>query len=976
MDTLEFLQTVLPEDGIKYLALIDPKTGKPAHKPYENLIDMAKAVEEYDAKPVQVYHACGAYKEPFIEVDGKKRWRVKENQFKAKAFWLDVDCGLVKSEKGEGYPTKKDALVAIKQLCGKIGLPAPLIIDSGNGLHIYWPLTKAISSSTWIKIANRFKAVTIHLGLIADPTATADFARVLRPVGSTNKKKELKTVVAKNSVEAITPEKFVEALKSVDLPKQEPQKKVDINDDLIAHAPVSVPSFVEVISEKCAQVGVMRDTLGDVNYEHWRGVIGIIKHCEEGIEKAREWSAKRAETGHEQVDVEQKYDTWSSPPTTCEFFSKCNPVGCEGCQFSGKIKSPIVLGRKEPEPQAIEVEAKVDGMQLQVVVPEFPQGYGYGNNAMTRYMKDKDGITHPFSFCHNLFYPIHRIRKEDGAFSLGMRMHLPDKRTREFEIETKLLASPQRLIEGLANHELLPNNAKDSSMHMTAYLRDSLEKLKQEAEELNTYTSFGWKNDFQGFLLGDRLYHQDGTVRKVLVGGYAKDRAADFPTPTGNAGGYADALNYLYARDGMEPMQYVIIAGFGSVLSPLSESMYKGLTFAVVGEQTAKGKTTVCWASLYAFGDADRMSLKTEENATTNARYARLGTYGNIPMLIDELTNIDPEEFSKFAYTVSLGQEKERLTLGKGNSGVRFAEAQTWGMNLFVTANKDLHAAMAVRQSNTQAEAVRMIQIKIDRYDMPELKMSEVEAAKRKMSINKGTAGDLFLRYITANLDDVMRRMADWGVRFENDMPDVRYRFYRNHAICSFTALEISNSLGITKFDVEKLYSFVINLFLELAVSVKEQNTITPEDALNRMLNDLSARILVTNEYRDGRDTRGPEDAQKVYGGAIAGRYIIGNINNKDNPLTGKLFLVKKEIMDWCLKHRVDHKHMVEVAMKMGVATDPKEKFNVGRGTKVSAGQHRCVCIDMLKLESMYAEAPKLTIASVTKLEGSQVANN
>jgi hypothetical protein len=416
MDTLEFLQTVLPEDGIKYLALIDPKTGRPAHKPYENLIDMAKAVEEYDAKPVQVYHACGAYKEPFVEVDGKKRWRVKENQFKAKAFWLDVDCGLVKSEKGEGYPTKKDALVAIKQLCGKTGLPAPLIIDSGNGLHIYWPLTKAISSSTWIKIANRFKAVTIHLGLIADPTATADFARVLRPVGSTNKKKELKTVVAKNSVEAITPEKFVEALKSVDLPKQEPQKKVDINDDLIAHAPVSVPSFAEVISEKCAQVGVMRDTLGDVNYEHWRGVIGIIKHCEEGIEKAREWSAKRAETGHDQVDVDQKYDTWSSPPTTCEFFSKCNPVGCEGCQFSGKIKSPIVLGRKEPEPKAIEVEAKVDGMQLQVVVPEFPQGYGYSNNAMTRYMKDKDGITHSFAFCHNLFYPIHRIRKEDGVF--------------------------------------------------------------------------------------------------------------------------------------------------------------------------------------------------------------------------------------------------------------------------------------------------------------------------------------------------------------------------------------------------------------------------------------------------------------------------------------------------------------------------------------------------------------------------------
>ena len=976
MDTLEFLQTVLPEDGIKYLALIDPKTGKPAHKSYENLIDMAKAIEQFDSKPVQVYHACGAYKEAHVFVDGKKKWRVPENHLKAKAFWLDIDCGEEKHQKGEGYPTKKDAYAAIKKFCAATGLPLPLIIDSGNGLHTYWPLTKAIKSDTWKKIANRFKTVTTHLGIIADPTATADFSRVLRPVGSTNKKKELKDVVAKNEATPVSPEDFVAKIRSIDVPQPKPVVSPSINDDLIAHAPVSIPSHAEVIAEKCGQVREMRDSQGDVSYEHWRGVIGIIKHCEEGIEKAREWSAKRAETGHGQTDVDQKYDTWSSPPTTCEFFSKCNPVGCEGCQFAGKIKSPIVLGRKEPEPEATEVEAKVDGMQLQVVVPEFPQGYGHANNAMTRYMQDKDGITHPFVFCLNLFYPIHRIRKEDGSFSLGMRMHLPDKRTREFEIDTKLLASPQRLIEGLANHELLPNNSKDASMHMTAYLRDSLEKLKQEAEELNTYTSFGWKNDFQGFLLGDRLYHRDGTVRKVLVGGYAKDRAADFPSPTGTAEGYADALNYLYARDGMEPMQYVIIAGFGSFFSPLSDSMYKGLTFAVVGEETAKGKTTVCWSSLYAFGDADRMSLKTEDNATVNARYARLGTYGSIPMLVDELTNIDPEEFSKFAYTVSLGQEKERLTLGKGNSGVRFAEAQTWAMNMFVTANKDLHAVMAVRQSNTQAEAVRMIQIKIDRYDMPELKMSEVEAAKRKMSINKGTAGDLFLKYITSNLDDVMQRMAEWGVRLENDMPDVRYRFYRNHAICSFTALEIANKLGITKFDIEKLYSFVINLFVELAATVKEQNTITPEDALNRMLNDLSPRILVTSEYRDGRDTRGPEDASKVYGGAVAGRYIIGNINNKDNPLTGKLFLVKKEITDWCLKHRVDHKHMIEVAMKLGVATDPKEKFNVGRGTKVSAGQHRCVCIDMLKLEALQPEAPKLTIASVTKLEGSQVAND
>jgi hypothetical protein len=595
---------------------------------------------------------------------------------------------------------------------------------------------------------------------------------------------------------------------------------------------------------------------------------------------------------------------------------------------------------------------------------------------MSRYLKDKDDIMHAFVFSHNLFYPLHRVRKENGEFSILLRMHLPDRRTRDFDLDTQVLASPQKTIEGLAKFELIPTNHKDSSMHMTAYLRDSLEKLKREAEELNTYTNFGWKHDYQSFLIGDRLYCKDGSVKKVLVGGYAKDMASAFPTPIGKLEGYSDALKFLYSRPGMEPMQYAIASGFGSILSPLGDSMYKGLLMAITGEDTAKGKTTVCWAALYAFGDADRMSLKTEENATVNARYARMGAYGNIPLLIDELTNIDPEEFSKLAYTVSLGQERERLTTGRG-VGTRFAETQNWSLAPYVTANKDLHAALAMRQSNTQAEAVRMIQIKIDRYQLPKMTMSEVEAAKKQMEINKGAAGDAYLRYVVANLDNVLKRMAKWGIRIENDISDVKYRFYRSHAICSLTSLEITNELGITAFDLESLYSFVIGLFHELAESVTEQNTVTPEEALNRMLNDLSPRILVTTEYRDGRDSRGPEDTNRISMGSVAGRYIVGNQNTKDAPISGKLFLIKKEMTDWCLKHRVDYKTVMDTATKAGIAHEAKDKFNIGRGTKVSAGQHRCVEVDMHKLEAQIPNAPKLTVHTGGKpIETSQVVND
>jgi hypothetical protein len=792
-----------------------------------------------------------------------------------------------------------------------------------------------------------------------------------------NKKDEHKPVRLIRSIEPMEPKDFAKIILEyqaktklkVNLPKEP-----SINDDLIAHiTPPDIPTSAELVADKCGQVAAMRDSQGNVSYEQWRGVIGIIKYCEEGVDKAHEWSQGHPQ--YDEQDTQQKFDTWNTPPTTCEFFSKCNPSGCEGCSFKGKVKTPLVLGRKEPEPESVEVEATVEGKEVAVQIPEFPKGYGLDNGKMARFMEDKDGILHSFQFCNNLFYPMYRIRREAGDFSLAMRMHLPDKRTRDFEIETQVLASNQRTIEALAKYELVPTNHKDSAMHMTAYLRDSLQKLMREAEELNTYTSFGWHDDFRAFLIGDRLYHNDGTVRKVLIGGKAVEKAEAFPTPRGSLAGYSKALNFLYNRADMIHMQYTIASVFGSILTPLGDTLYKGLLFAIISGDTAKGKTTACWAGLFAFGDADKMSLKGKDGSTPNARYARMAVYKNLPMLIDEVTNIKAEDWSEFAYITSLGQEKERMTLGRGNSGVTFAEVQTWAMTPFVTANTNLHSLLATRQGNTQAEAVRMIQIDVDRHKIPDMSIAEVETAMKQMSINKGAAGDAFVQYVVCNLESVLERIAKWGKRIQEDIPDVKYRYYRNQGICAMVGLEIMRELKVCDFDQEGVYSFMVDLFHELAFNVAEQNTLSPEDAFHRMLNDLSPKILVTTEYRDGRDSRGPEDT-KTINGSVSGRYILGNSTMKDDLLCGKLFLIKKDIQDWCLKNRIDFKRMMSTVMGNNVASEPKDKFNVGRGTRISAGQHKCIEIDMAKLEAQGVSTPKLTVHTGTKIEGSQVVND
>lgn len=958
MNTLEFFQTILPPEGVYYLALIEKGTGKVVHKPFTDLEVMSKAVAKFSSdERFSTYHACSSYQNAIVEVDGKKRFRVPENWNRAKAFWIDLDCGADKAAKGEGYLTKKDAVVAVSSFCKQHNLPQPMLVDSGNGIHCYWPLTKAIKHEAWRPVAAAFKAILAHHGVLADPTCTADFSRILRPVGSINTKKDAKEVKVLKACSLVDPKEFVavisELAKSVPKAIEAPKGTVDngLNDDLLAHAYPDIPTYAEGIAAKCAQVAAMRDTKGDVNYEHWRGVIGIIKHCVEGYDLAVDWSSQRLETGHSQNDVAVRYETWSSGPTTCEFFSKCNPEGCNGCQYEGKIKSPVQLGRQEPEPEVETVEAVVDGVTMEVEVPEFPRGYGYEGGQMVRYMKNADEIVVAISFSHNLFYPTYRIRKESGDYAIQMRMHLPNNKTRDFEIDTLVLASKQKLLESLARYELTQTNNKDADVHLTAYVRDSLEKLKREADELNTMTAFGWKDNYTSFLVGDRLYHMDGTVRKVLVGGSARQRMVGFPAPVGTVEQYADALNYLYARAGQEHMQYTIGSLFGSTLAPLcSNNLYRGILYALIGNKTGKGKTTVNLAGLYAFGNAQKLYINGEEGATVNAANLIFSTMHNLPYLLDEFTNIEPESLSRLAYSCANGADRERLTTSRG-TGIQFMDAGSWFAHQHITANTDLQGRLATNKANSAAEAVRILQINMDEYPTSGLEGADVLSTMKRIELNAGAAGEKFVRFLVTNREYVMKKMAKWASRISSEFNDPRFRFYYAHAECSLAALEVTNELGITQFDLEEVYGFISTLITQLDKTVTQQNSSSPEDSLGSMITDLSSRILVTVDYRDSRSEKGPETPPRI-NGAAAGRYITGSPMVK-TPLAGKLFISRKEALDWCKNNRVDLKEILAYAHTAGVLVPYNEKFTIGRGTNIKTGNVACFCIDQAKLEDM-----------------------
>ena len=175
MDTKTFLETVLGDEG-SYCVWANRISDKhKVQKFYPTLDAVIHAANNLDADGYDAYYALGTF--------GEAGSREASNVNQLKAFFLDLDCGPTKD-----YPSQTDALKALREFCKKFNLPRPTLVNSGRGIHVYWPLTVPVSREVWQPVADRLKALCKRNGLNADPVVTADAARVLRVPGTHNHK--------------------------------------------------------------------------------------------------------------------------------------------------------------------------------------------------------------------------------------------------------------------------------------------------------------------------------------------------------------------------------------------------------------------------------------------------------------------------------------------------------------------------------------------------------------------------------------------------------------------------------------------------------------------------------------------------------------------------------------------------------------------------------------------------------------------
>ena len=127
METNTLLKAVLGDTGYYCLFAANASQDKRVQKFYSDLNLLKAEATKLDDKGYDVYFALATFKE-----EGSRK---ATNAQYMRSFFLDIDCGISKD-----YATKSEALSALQRFCVKLELPSPIVVDSGRGIHVYWPL--------------------------------------------------------------------------------------------------------------------------------------------------------------------------------------------------------------------------------------------------------------------------------------------------------------------------------------------------------------------------------------------------------------------------------------------------------------------------------------------------------------------------------------------------------------------------------------------------------------------------------------------------------------------------------------------------------------------------------------------------------------------------------------------------------------------------------------------------------------------
>lgn len=909
MDTLDFLQRVLPTDGL-YCAMF-LQDGVARHGFFGSVEGLAEASTKLDALGLNVYYAVSTF-------NGKRR--KQDNVCQTKVIAVDLDVG----EGEKKYPTWQAALKDLGRFITQVGLPKPVVIHSGVGLHVYWVLSEALVPAQWQPLSSGMKACALGNGLRIDPSVTADSARVLRAIGTTNRKNDQRVRLLIDApdvdVDDLTSCFGTNAPVSV---RPAPQRSSGLADSLAVKYEFP-PANAETVVSKCAQLRWAVENQKDVPEPFWYSIMGIAAFCHDPEATALRWSSD-----HEDFDPNstlRKMYQWqkaATGPTTCSRLEAERPAGCKGCPYKGKIGSPTRLGA-----QFDEVAAPTNAPDQTALAVPVPKPFKRTASGMKLTIDDTDIDICPFDI-----YPVSYGRDDSLSYEVArFSWNRPHIGWQPLVLRHAYLADGHReFSSAIADQGIVLYNKKQTE-YFQLMLRSYLESLKQTRTMTNLYATMGWKEKFSEFVIGNTIIRRTDTgvvEDSINLSSGSQKLGNELWTQSGTLEDWVAFTNLLQKAQ-MPWHMFALTVGISAPLYAFTG--LKGMTLSLYGP-TGGGKTLVQYWQQSVWGSPEKLHFTAK--FTQNALFSRLGLYSHLPMTIDEATMVDDKDVGDFLYWVTQGRDKARLT--------RMSEerdARTWATPNTISTNKSWNSKLTASGLETDAQMARLLEINVPQHP---LFMKNSNAGRRIyefLSTNHGTMGRAFIHKLIALGEDGIRAMiaehTEKFPRLYNCKFSGQERYWEQMVILADLAGKLCQEWGLIDFE----YTLGTNWVLEQMGAIRKnlaENRMDIFDLLTEYMNTY-ANTAVTVMHTVGQ--KPVLDYARLPRGDIRIRFDIYRPAATQRFDKGTMLIDRTHFRKWLSLRGADYKtFMNEVEAERVDATPKSGKASLAKDTPVKLGQ-------------------------------------
>jgi uncharacterized protein (DUF927 family) len=894
-----FLNSVLPTQGV--YCTVGIRAGVVRQSFHGSIADVDAAGTALDSQGVDAYFALATF------IDGSAR--KVDNASHLRSFFLDLDCGT-----GKPYVDQPAAAQAVAIFLQATGLPSPTLVNSGGGLHVYWPLTEDVPVIVWQAHAKSLKRLCAQHSLHADPAVTADAARILRIPGTQNFKNGMSRPVQIIAAGiAVSLADFTKLLPPapVDLSAAKMFGMDESSRDL-AGGDYPTCNFAKIaklsVTDKgCGQIKHALQNAHTLEEPLWRGVLSIAVRCEDGSK-----AIHRVSSGHPEYTAEatEAKAAETRGPYTCEWYRDNNPAQCAGCQQ--KVSTPLMLGKVvaaapiQDDQYLIDKPDDAEAPAVTMAIPAYPFPYFRGaNGGVYRKETDADGnnrdieIYHSDLYLTERFYDFSTEGEGDGEM-VGINLHMRKDGVRRFYAPVTTLFTKDKMRDLLIKHGVVAYGKHLDAL--MAYFASTIKKLQTQFSANRTRSQMGWTPDTLGFVVGELEYTVNGPKLAPPASG-TRQLASAFK-PTGSLEEWKQIANF-YNNPGLEAHAFSLFVAFGSpLLKFIGGKAVKGAQVHLKHNGSGSGKSTAQMVANSIFGHPDELLMKKED--TYASKMHMLGMMNSLVFTVDEITNDKPEILSDYAYGFTSGRGKHRM---ESQTNKLRANSTTWCNFTITSGNASVVDALQQLKSTADGELRRVLEIAVQTYTGHS--KAEIDAVFSKLNDNYGVAGPIYIQYILENLPAVQDALYRMQAKIDKELGlDQTDRYYSCLLTCAFVGAKIAQSLGLHDIDIKRVYRAAIEFTQQSRASTRNEVgdlLLVAQETLASFINENVNNALVINQPTKGAIPSAPIQSPK------------GQLRMRYEPDTKELMITVAEFRKHFSARQVDVKESLARMARAGI---------------------------------------------------------